>query len=204
MNVSLLPYLKQRFFNENGEPLAGGKLYSYVAGTSTPAATYVDSEGVTPNENPIVLDANGEADIWIAGGAYKLVLVDENDVPQFSIDNVSAAGQESAQTSYAKYTIGDGQAATDLPGQTLDLSKYTSAFYDLEIIRGNTVIANGPIAIQNLNGLARVKTGMFLAGEPHGVTFSVSQTGMSAQLKVATSTGPGAGTIKLSRRLIQI
>jgi hypothetical protein len=48
------PVLKQRFFDSNGDPLVGGKLYSYIAGTATPAATYIDSSGSTPNTNPII------------------------------------------------------------------------------------------------------------------------------------------------------
>lgn len=85
----LLPVLRQRFFDANGDPLAGGKLYSYSAGTATPLATYTDASGGTPNANPVVLDANGEANVWIADAYYKFILKDSNDVTQFTIDNVT-------------------------------------------------------------------------------------------------------------------
>lgn len=203
MSAKLLPVLKQRFFDSNGDPLVGGQLYSYVAGTSTPAATYTDEAGATPNTNPVVLDANGEADVWLGAGSYKFILTDSDDVVQWTVDDVSVDDGSGALSSvWVEHAVTDAQAATDLTSETVNFALYSSALYDVEIIRGTTVIANGQLAVQNLNGTGRVKTGMFMAGEAHGVTFSVSQSGMVAQLKAALSTGPGNGTIKLARRLV--
>ena len=84
----LAPVFRQRFFDNDGKPLAGGKLYSYQAGTSTPAATYTDESGDTPNTNPVVMDANGYADVWLGGSNYKLILKDSSDVELWSVDNV--------------------------------------------------------------------------------------------------------------------
>lgn len=87
--MNLPPVIRQRYFNANGAPLAGGKLYAYQAGTSTPQATYTDSTGVTPNSNPIILDANGEAAMWLDQSlSYKFVLKDSSDVTQWTVDNV--------------------------------------------------------------------------------------------------------------------
>lgn len=90
MAAELLHTLRQKFFDSNGEPLAGGKLYSYAAGTTTPQVTYTDQGGGTPNANPTILDANGEADIWIGTGSYKFVLKDADDVTQWTVDNVQS------------------------------------------------------------------------------------------------------------------
>lgn len=96
----LCPVLKQRFADSNGDPLNGGKLYSYAAGTTTPLATYTDQSGLTPNTNPIILDSSGYADVWIGNSSYKFILYDQNDVLQFSTDNVqSIAAQIAAITS---------------------------------------------------------------------------------------------------------
>jgi hypothetical protein len=85
----LTPVLRQRFFDSNGLPLVGGKLYSYVAGSSTPQATYTDSTGATPNANPVILDAAGSANVWMDESLnYKFVLNDINDVTQWSVDQV--------------------------------------------------------------------------------------------------------------------
>lgn len=87
--ASLTPFLKQRFFDSNGAPLVGGKLYSYTAGTTSPRATYTDQTGLVPNTNPVILDANGEANVWIANGFYKFVLASAADVVQYTIDRVT-------------------------------------------------------------------------------------------------------------------
>ena len=52
--------------DSNGVPLAGGQLFSYVYGTTTPLATYQDPLLTTPNANPIVADANGRfGSVWL-------------------------------------------------------------------------------------------------------------------------------------------
>lgn len=86
----IAPQLRQKFLNAGGTAaLAGGKLYSYQAGTTTPLATYTDSTGATPNANPIILDANGECDLWLGSSAYKFILKTSADVQQWSVDNVT-------------------------------------------------------------------------------------------------------------------
>jgi hypothetical protein len=79
------------FFDNNGVPLAGGKLYTYAAGTTTPKATYTTAAGNIANSNPITLDAYGRAILFISG-AYKFVLKDANDVaiPNGTTDNIIA------------------------------------------------------------------------------------------------------------------
>lgn len=73
----LVPWLTSQFFYPNGQPLAGGLLYSYEAGTSTPVATYTDSTGGTSNTNPVVANSRGEMSVWITNNvAYKFVLTD--------------------------------------------------------------------------------------------------------------------------------
>jgi hypothetical protein len=73
--AKLTPFVRPRWWDANGTaPLAGGLLYSYAAGTTTPKATYTDSTGAVANANPVVLDAAGYADVWLGEGDYKLEL----------------------------------------------------------------------------------------------------------------------------------
>lgn len=84
---SLFAGIGFQFFSNNGIPLSGGKVYSYLAGTTTPVATYVDKDGVQAHPNPIILDSAGRVpsggEIWLRDGdaiEYKFVLKDANEV----------------------------------------------------------------------------------------------------------------------------
>lgn len=72
-----------QFFGTDGKPLAGGKICTYQAGTTTPLATYTDATAGTSNDNPIILNSAGFPQksgsvVGIFGGAssglYKLVV----------------------------------------------------------------------------------------------------------------------------------
>lgn len=97
-----------QFFDANGLPLIGGKLYSYAAGTTTPLATYTDATGGTPNTNPIILDANGGCVVWLDGSSYKFVLKNSSDVVQWTRDNVQAIPDSSVTT----VKLADGSVTT--------------------------------------------------------------------------------------------
>ena len=91
MSATLSPVPKLQFFDANGAPLVGGKLYSYIAGTTTPLSTYTDSTGTTSNTNPVILDARGEAGVWLADDAfYKLALYTSNDVLVWTVDQIAS------------------------------------------------------------------------------------------------------------------
>lgn len=81
------PY--SQFLDNNGAPLAGGKVYTYAAGTTTPQNSYTDSTGVTPAANPVVLDSAGVATIWLSGN-YKIVVKTSADVTLHTTDNITA------------------------------------------------------------------------------------------------------------------
>lgn len=84
------PTAKAQFIDAAGIPLAGGFLYTYAAGTTTPQTTYTDSTAVTANSNPIVLDSRGEANIWLGSATYKFKLTDANNTEIWTVDNISA------------------------------------------------------------------------------------------------------------------
>jgi hypothetical protein len=99
--TSLAPTPKLQFFDANGAPLAGGLLYTYAAGSTTPLATYTDSTGVSANTNPIVLDSRGEANVWLNGAIYKFALYDSTNVLIWTVDNINGS-------TFASNATGDG------------------------------------------------------------------------------------------------
>jgi hypothetical protein len=96
MAVSLSPIggAGWQFFDNNGVPLAGGKLFTYAAGTTTPQASYTSVSGATAHANPIILDSAGRVSaggqIWLTVGlSYKFVLKTSVDVQIWSADNIT-------------------------------------------------------------------------------------------------------------------
>ena len=89
---SLSPVAIQQFSDANGDPLAGGKLFFYEAGTSTPSPAYANFELTIPLANPVVLDAGGYApELFLDAKSYKCVLTDANDVTIWTADNIVTA-----------------------------------------------------------------------------------------------------------------
>lgn len=91
-----------RAYDANGNPLAGGRLNTYVAGTSTllpTFPTYQDAlAGTNQNSNPVTLDANGAAQIWVQALFYKFVLEDSTFAILYTQDNVAVALAQPATT----------------------------------------------------------------------------------------------------------
>ena len=125
VDISVLGGAGWQFFDNNGVPLAGGKLYTYAAGTTTPAVTYTSNTGATPHANPIILDSAGRvsSEIWLTTSAtYKFVLTTSNDIQLWTKDNIGGVPSEiysdlaaltgaglvgfSSSLSYANNTVG--------------------------------------------------------------------------------------------------
>jgi hypothetical protein len=109
-SVLLSPYGNgQQFFDDNGVPLAGGLIYTYQAGSSTPLVTYTTNNGTIANANPIVLDASGRTpqQIWLLTGfSYKFVLQNSDGVLIQTLDNIYPILQNAPTTSPAIPTGG--------------------------------------------------------------------------------------------------
>jgi hypothetical protein len=101
------------------------------------------------------------------------------------------------------HSVTDGQAATNLTGETVDGTVYTSAVYQVEIIRGTAYFSSGDLSLHYKNSTWELVLGG-MRGDDTEVTFTVSQTGSTAQLRAALSSGPGSGTIKTKRVLFDV
>jgi len=88
--ATLTPSPKMEFFDNNGDPLVGGKLYTYISGTTTPVFTKTDATGTVNNTNPVILDARGEASVWLDESViYRFVLKTSTDVEIWTSDGIT-------------------------------------------------------------------------------------------------------------------
>jgi hypothetical protein len=131
---TLAPTPKLQFFDLNGAPLSGGKLYTYAAGTTTPLASYTDSTGNIANTNPIILDSRGEANVWLAGASYKFALYDSTNVLIWTVDNINGGAFASNATgtgSQVSFSVLSGLSAVFINGVYQNKNTYT--------VSGNTL-----------------------------------------------------------------
>jgi hypothetical protein len=98
----LSPIGNDQFIDANGDPLTGGQIETYLAGSSTPAATYTSSAGTTAQSNPIILNSLGSptSPIWLTGGsAYKFVVKNASGSTLRTIDDIAGINDASVSQS---------------------------------------------------------------------------------------------------------
>jgi hypothetical protein len=183
-NLSSFAGAGAQFFDSNGDPLAGGKLYTYTAGTTTPKATYTTSTGSVANANPIILDAAGRTpdEIWLEVGVqYKFILKTSADVTIGTYDNLPAINDPYSINSLLSNVTGTNTiAATATPTLTAYAAGQTYSF-----VAANSNTAAATLSIDGLtaksitkNGSAALSAGDIQAGkltwvEYDGTTFQL-------------------------------
>lgn len=106
-----------QFFDNNGNVLSGGKIYSYVAGTTTPTPTYTTVNGDVAHTNPIILDSAGRVpggQIWLTIDQYKFIVTTSADVQLVSLDYIGVASSGGIVTAnIADGAVTNPKLATD-------------------------------------------------------------------------------------------
>ncbi|MCQ1055687.1 hypothetical protein NNO95_15355, partial [Acinetobacter baumannii] len=75
----LLSAVRTRFFDKSNKPLAGGKVYTYEANSTDPKLTWSDTDLSVPNTNPVLLDNEGTAYVYLDGN-YRIRVEDKDGV----------------------------------------------------------------------------------------------------------------------------
>jgi hypothetical protein len=191
LSAQLAPSIIFQAFAQNGSFLVGGQLFTYAAGTTNPLATYVDTTQTTQNTNPVILNASGQASVYLDPKlSYKFVLQDAsgNSVPPGTVDNIP--GFLSA-TSLVLGTPGAGTSTLVVNGNSTD----TALVVNTTLAAGVAVQVNGNVnqalAVQLVNPNTGNHAGAdFTCGDASGNAGFLNYQGVNA---VATVTGGIAG-----------
>lgn len=179
--MAVLTTFRHKFWDDAGIPLSGGKVYTYSPGTTTPLNSYTDSTGITPNSNPVILDAKGEADIWTVG-MFKVNVTTSADVQVtgYPVDNL---GYDITLQSYATAIHGATNKVTpNASDETGIWDSITGLFNKLTI--GNLLGGGLPGIFSSVVASGTVTMATATTGG-HGVNFA--QFNALVQNKTATA-----------------
>lgn len=172
VNLSSLGGAGWQFLDDNGAPLSGGLLFTYLAGTTTPAVTYTSSNGLTANPNPIVLDAAGRppAQIWLTDGVfYKFVVKDSLNVEIRTYDNIPGISPDTSLAALSAPTgsslIGYIQGSAGSIAQTVQTRLRNDFVVPEDFGAVGNGVANDTAALQA--ALASGKDVMLTAGKTY-------------------------------------
>lgn len=155
MAGTLTPPWFQYFSDDGGEPLVGGKIYTYLSGTSTPTPVYQDADLNTPFSNPIIIPADGRVTIYMDTTTIKAVVYNSSDVLQDTYDPIQSTALDSGSGG-TSFTFGGAESfpvtVTALPSGTsvATIHPGTSFF---------TVDSNDLVGDFGLQGMLQAGTG---------------------------------------------
>jgi hypothetical protein len=189
--AALAPAPKFYEHDENGAPLAGGKVYTYEAGTTTPLVTYTNSTGGVGNQNtnPVILDSSGRANIWLSSAyLYKFVVKDSTDALVYTVDNIGGSvSVADLASSSGSAMVGFIQAGSGAVLRTVqDKARETVSVKDFGATGGGVANDYAYLLAANTNGKPLLfPAGTYLCNSD--ITFDVPCTFQSgAILKMAT------------------
>ena len=190
VNLSPLAGAGAQFFTDSGTPLTGGLLYTYSAGTTTPATTYTTNLGTVANSNPVVLDAGGRVpyEIWLtAGVVYKFVLKSSVGTTIGTWDNLRGVNDPDGQNFYADtFTTTAGQTA-------FTLTTSPGTVNALTVSLDGAVLVAGATADFTWTGTTLTLTMPAYAGQSLRVAYSGSLSSSSVPAGSVTNVSVAAG-----------
>jgi hypothetical protein len=173
-----------QFFDSSGNPLVSGKLYIYLAGTTTPTNTWADKTQLTLNTNPIILNAAGRCTMWLDDTlTYKFELQNSLGVvqPGYPVDNVPGSSAASSLVTFLQ--SGSGAVSRTAQSKMRDIIDLR----DFGCVAGSgndyTTEINNAVAQALANfGILRVPKGDWHTRgitDGHGVLFKGEGAGVS-------------------------
>lgn len=150
---SVVPVGRTQFFDNAGQPLAGGTVGYYIPATLNFKDTFEDNGLTVLNQNPVPLDASGAALIW-GTGLYRMIAKDHLgnqifDVVTFAETPEAATGGFGAQQALA-----------------------SAATCDLGTIDSHNVLITGTTPINNFGESASLSSPIYLCRTESAITIA--------------------------------
>jgi hypothetical protein len=185
-------------FTNQGVILSGGLIYTYLAGTTTPQATYADSGAVVTNANPIVLDSSGRltTSIWVSAGVVlKIIIKDSSGNTLATVDNIASINDIGSILASPGTIGGTTPGAGNFSSLTVSGSTTFGGNVTGQVVTANTYFT-GPI------GSATPAAGSFTTVNASSDIFT-TQNGSGASLYAtsydSTSSTSAYGNLQLRR-----
>lgn len=176
---TLMPLPKFTGLDANGDPISGGKLCVYIAGTTTPTTTYSDVD-LAPghaNTNPVILDSAGHptsgAVFLSPGASYKFILRSPGS------DATCATGS----------IVWSQDNVLSVPGSAANL--------DISGVAGETITALNAVYLSDGSG-SKVAGHWYKADNTN--TYS-SSSALAVGMAPAAITSGASGTIRLAGQM---
>lgn len=197
--ASLFPYPKFHGQTSTGAALSGGKLYTYAPGTTTPKASYTTAAMTTPNTNPVILNSNGDAVVYL-NGLYDVVLKNSAGVTQWSMSSVNGIN---AYTSYEVDALNDYGSGTSFTQATIEAALTAIGTTDkvtLLIRPGTWVISSALSFATYKNVTLKIPAGAYFSLSGSGTVTGLQQE-MTPQMFGAAGNGTTDDTSAINAAL---
>ena len=136
----------------NGSPLNAGVIYTYQTNTTTPLATYTDYTGNTQHTNPVVLDSNGYAQIWMTDTSnYDFVIKTSTGTTLYTLTNIQGVGTTTSALTkaFANIDMNGYSIITNTVNQSLSITPNGTGSTNIKNLvasSGNFSVTSGTIA----------------------------------------------------------
>ncbi len=206
-NGTLTPPWFLAFTDSTGAPLAGGKIYTYITGTSTPVTVYQNSTLTTAWSNPIILPADGKVTIYQTSDIIKAVVYNSADVLQATYDPIMSSGTfivDGPPNIVFTDAVGvthTTAALVDADVTTVPSTTAVEALFMQTVLTPNASMAAKQalgmgsvirVPSSNTQALGAVSSGVFIASVDSASGATASSNGISASGRY---TGEGTATL---------
>jgi hypothetical protein len=207
-------FLMSGLIDTSGNPLSGGKVWSYAAGTTTKKRLFLDQAMTTVAENPVILSSRGQALVY-GEGAYDFKIENSNGVLQSSIANViysypddgtiycgASTGSSNTYTlspTPALTALTDGMILTFVANfantGAVDIVPSNLGTYDLVRNDGTTPLTTGDITNEMLVDIRYVALSNHFRLVSQSGVLGLSSGGTGAASAIAARVNLGLGTL---------